>query len=154
MRATSIKVRIRTDDVPGALTEIADFTRFPGLAPDVRSVVTGEGGSEWTVNFRRGVLHWHETDTVSTTDLRIDFAQTDGDFAEFRGAWRLRPVLGGAHVTFKVTWDFGIDSMAGLMDPIAERVIKRVVCDVLSGLFGEITVLEGGEALTDLGRAA
>ncbi len=36
------------------------------------------------------------------------------------------------------------------MDPIAERVIKRVVCDVLAALFGHITVLEGGEALTDL----
>lgn len=152
MRATSIKVRIRTDDVSAALTSIADFSRFPALAPDVRQVVADAGGSEWTVDFRRGVLHWHETDTVS--DLRIDFAQTDGDFAEFHGSWRLRPVIGGAHVTFEVTWDFGIDSMAGLMDPIAERVIKRVVCDVLRGLFGEITVLEGGEALTDLRRAA
>lgn len=152
MRATSIKVRIRTDDVSAALTAIADFTRFPALAPDVRSVVVGDSGSEWTVNFRRGVLRWHETDTVS--GLRIDFAQTDGDFAEFRGAWLLRPVIGGAHVTFEVAWDFGIDSMAGLMDPIAERVIKRVACDVLSGLFGEIAVIEGGEALTDLGRAA
>jgi hypothetical protein len=36
------------------------------------------------------------------------------------------------------------------MDPIAERVVKRVVCSVLSGLFGEITVVRGGEALTDL----
>lgn len=152
MRATSIKVRIRTDDVPAALAEIADFTRFPALAGDVRSVVTGDGGSEWTVNFRRGVMRWHETETVS--DLRIDFAQTEGDFAEFHGSWLLRPVIGGAHVLFEVTWDFGIDSMAGLMDPIAERVIKRVVCDVLSGLFGDITVLEGGAALTDLGRAA
>lgn len=152
MRATSIKVRIRTDDVPSAVTAIADFTRFPALAPDVRQVVADDRGSEWTVNFRRGVLHWHETDTVS--DLRIDFAQTEGDFAEFHGSWLLRPVLGGAHVTFEVTWDFGIDSMAGLMDPIAERVIKRVACDVLRGLFGEIAVLGGGEALTDLGRAA
>ena len=152
MRATSIKVRIRTDDVSAALTEIADFARFPSLAADVRSVVPGAGGSEWTVNFRRGLLRWHETETVS--DLRIDFTQTEGDFAEFHGSWRLRPVIGGAHVTFEVTWDFGIDSMAGLMDPIAERVIKRVACDVLKGLFGEVTVLEGGEALTDLGRAA
>lgn len=154
MRATSIKVAIRTGDVPSALTAIADFTRFPALAPDVRSVTSGDGGSDWAVNFRRGVMRWHETETVSTEDLRIDFAQTDGDFAEFHGSWRLRPVIGGAHVTFEVTWDFGIESMAGLMDPIAERVIKRVACDVLSGLFGDVTVLEGGEALSDLGRAA
>src|SRR5690349_13126100 len=126
MRATSITVAIRTGDVPSALTAIADFTRFPALAPDVRAVTAADGGSDWAVNFRRGVLHWHETDTVSTEDLRIDFTQTDGDFAEFHGSWRLRPVIGGAHVTFAVAWDFGIESMAGLMDPIAERVIKRV----------------------------
>lgn len=154
MRATSITVRVRTDDVSAALTEIADFTRFPELAPDVRQVTSGDDGSAWVVNFRRGVLRWHETEKVSTSDLRIDFAQTDGDFAEFHGAWRLTPVVGGAHVTFEVAWDFGIESMAGLMDPIAERVIKRVVCDVLNGLFGDSTVIEGGEALTDLGRAA
>ena len=28
---------------------------------------------------------------------------------------------------FEVTYDFGIESMAGILDPIAERVIKRVV---------------------------
>ena len=154
MRATSIKVRVRTDDVPAALAAIADFSRFPALAADVREVVPEDGGTRWAVNFRRGVLHWHETDHVSADDLRIDFAQTGGDFADFRGSWRLRPVIGGAHVTFEVVWDFGIESMAGLMDPIAERVIKRVVCEVLSGLFGEITVLTGGEALADLGRVA
>lgn len=154
MRATSITVRVRTDDVPTALSSIADFARFPSLADDVRSVVSDTDGSQWTVNFRRGLMRWHETETVSPADLRIDFAQTDGDFAEFHGSWQLTPVIGGAHVTFDVTWDFGIESMAGLMDPIAERVIKRVVVSVLSGLFGEITVLAGGEALADLGRAA
>lgn len=154
MRSTMIKVRIRTDDVPGAVSRIADFAAFPALADDVRSVVVGDGGSAWTVNFRRGLMRWHETDVVDVAALRIAFTQTEGDFAEFHGSWQLRPVLGGAHVVFEVTWDFGIDSMAGLMDPIAERVIKRVVCAALSGLFGDITVLEGGEALVDLGRAA
>jgi hypothetical protein len=154
MRATSISVRIRTEDVPGALRAIADFGRFPSLADDVRAVVPDAGGSQWTVNFRRGLMRWHETDAVDAANLRISFEQTEGDFAEFGGAWRLTPVVGGARVDFEVSWDFGIESMAGIMDPIAERVIKRVVCAVLSGLFGETTVLAGGEALTDLGRAA
>lgn len=154
MRATSISVRIRTDDVPGALTSIADFGRFPSLADDVREVVPWDGCSQWTVNFRRGLMRWHETDVVDTANLRISFEQTSGDFAEFSGSWQLTPVIGGARVDFAVSWDFGIESMAGIMDPIAERVIKRVAVNVLSGLFGEITVLAGGEALTDLGRAA
>ena len=110
----------------------------------------------WVVNFRRGLMRWHEEETVDADALRIDFDQTDGDFAEFHGSWQLTPVLGGAQVMFDVTYDFGIESMAGLMDPIAERVIKRVVCSVLSALFGDVTVTEGGEALADLnpGRAA
>ncbi|MCA1654953.1 MAG: SRPBCC family protein [Pseudonocardiaceae bacterium] len=154
MRSTMIKLGIRTDDVPAAFAAIADFARFPALADDVRSVAVGNRGSEWAVNFRRGVLRWHETDTVSAADLRISFVQTTGDFADFHGSWQLTPVIGGAHVRFEVTWDFGVDSMAGLMDPIAERVIKRVVCAVLAGLFGDVAVLAGGEALADLGNAA
>jgi hypothetical protein len=147
-------VRIRTGDVPGAVAAIADFGAYPALAADVRAVIPVTSGTQWTVNFRRGLLRWHETDVVSPADLRITFTQTSGDFAEFAGSWQLTPVIGGARVDFAVSWDFGIESMAGIMDPIAERVIKRIVCDVLSGLFGEITVLAGGEALTDLGRAA
>lgn len=154
MRAIMIKVGIRTGDVPAALRSIADFARFPSLAADVRSVTVGAEGSDWAVNFRRGLMRWHETETVDADALRITFAQTSGDFADFHGSWRLTPVIGGAHVVFEVTYDFGIDSMAGLMDPIAERVIKRVVCAVLFGLFGEVTILAGGEALVDLGRVA
>jgi ribosome-associated toxin RatA of RatAB toxin-antitoxin module len=154
MRATSISVRIRTGDVAGALASIADFARFPALAEDVRAVEPDATGAQWTVNFRRGLMRWHETEVVAPADLRITFAQTTGDFASFGGSWQLTPVIGGARVDFEVSWDFGIESMAGIMDPIAERVIKRVVCAALSGLFGEITVLAGGEALTDLGRAA
>jgi len=154
MRDTSISVRIRTDDVPAALAAIADFGRFPSLADDVRAVVPDAGGTQWTVNFRRGLMRWHETEVVDAAASRITFEQTAGDFTAFGGSWQLTPVIGGARVDFAVSWDFGIESMAGIMDPIAERVIKRVVCAVLSGLFGEITVLAGGEALTDLGRAA
>src|SRR5262245_45134579 len=154
MRATSISVRIRTGDLPAALRAIADFGRYPELADDVRAVELTKYGSQWTVNFRRGLMRWHEMDVVDDVALRINFTQTDGDFAEFHGCWQLTPVIGGARVDFDVTWDFGIESMAGIMDPIAERVIKRVVVAVLNGLFGDSTVLAGGEALTDLGRAA
>jgi hypothetical protein len=154
MRATSISIRIRTEDVPGALAEIADFGRFPSLADDVREVLPDAGGTHWTVNFRRGLMRWHETDAVDPASLRITFEQTSGDFAEFGGSWQLTPVIGGARVDFAVSWDFGIESMAGIMDPIAERVIKRVAVAVLTGLFGDVTVLAGGEALTDLGKVA
>jgi hypothetical protein len=178
MRTAELIVRYPTEDPHRDFQRVSDFQLFPMLAEDVRAVrvhpapatdlprdcvYSGEGHarheacgragttlSEWEVSFRRGVLRWTEWETVDPDRLRIEFDQAAGDFADFRGHWQLTPVRGGCEVRFEVSYDFGIDSLAGIMDPIAERVIKRVICSVLSGLFGEITVVRGGEALTDL----
>jgi ribosome-associated toxin RatA of RatAB toxin-antitoxin module len=153
MRTTRLRIRVPTDDIGAAFERIADFAAFPRLAEDVRAVRVHPGtprDSDWVVNFRRGLMRWNEVESIDAARLRIEFDQTDGDFAEFHGAWQLRPTAGGADVGFEVTYDFGIDSLVGLMDPIAERVITRVICSVLVGLFGDTTVIEGGEALTDL----
>jgi ribosome-associated toxin RatA of RatAB toxin-antitoxin module len=154
MRNVALTVHIPARDPRTALARIAEFERFPSLAADVRQVEVDEHGSSWAVSFRRGLLRWTERDTVDSTRLRIEFEQLDGDFAAFSGSWQLVPSVGGCVVRFAASWDFGIESLAGLMDPIAERVIKRVVRDVLAGLFGSTAVLGGGEALTDLDRAA
>lgn len=156
MRNVALTVHIAASDARAALARIAEFDRFPSLAADVREVTTHEDGSDWVVNFRRGLMRWTERETVDFGQLRIGFEQVEGDFATFSGSWQLVAGIGGCVVRFEASWDFGIESLAGIMDPIAERVIKRVVCDVLAGLFSATTVLDGGEALTDLapGRAA
>ncbi|HEV8562333.1 MAG TPA: SRPBCC family protein [Actinophytocola sp.] len=157
MRTAELIVRYPTEDPHRDFQRVSDFQLFPMLAEDVRAVRVHPApapdlprDTEWEVSFRRGVLRWTEWETVDPDRLRIEFDQAAGDFTEFRGHWQLTPVRGGCEVRFEVSYDFGIDSLAGIMDPIAERVIKRVICSVLSGLFGEITVLRGGEALTDL----
>lgn len=154
MRSVALTVRVAARDARAALARIAEFGRYPELAADVRHVTVRADGTDWVVNFRRGPMRWTETETVDPERLRIDFAQTEGDFAAFAGSWRLAPGTGGCTVRFECAYDFGIESLAGIMDPIAERVIKRVVCEVLAALFGQTSVLEGGEALSDLGRAA
>ncbi|MFF0630160.1 type II toxin-antitoxin system RatA family toxin [Streptomyces sp. NPDC004296] len=154
MRRIHLRVDITTDDPPSAFALLADFTRFPDLAEDVHAVQTRPYQpvrySDWEVNFRRGIMRWTEEEAVDHERLRIDFDQTDGDFEEFRGSWQLIPNAAGAEVYFEVTYDFGIESLVGIMDPIAERVIKRAICSVLTGLFTRISVREGGEALRDL----
>jgi ribosome-associated toxin RatA of RatAB toxin-antitoxin module len=155
MRSAHLLISVPSGDVRAAFTAVSDFTRFPSLAQDVRAVrtdqaVRGSRVSFWEVNFRRGVLRWHEWESVDADRLRIEFGQTDGDFADFIGFWQLSPAGNGFRVRFEVSWDFGIESLAGIMDPIAERVVKRVICSVLAGLFGDLTVVEGGEALADL----
>ena len=150
MRNVVLTVHIAARDARVALARIAEFERYPQLAADVREVTSHGDTTDWVVNFRRGPMRWTETATVDDRELRIDFAQTDGDFAALAGSWQLVPGIGGCVVRFECRYDFGIESLAGIMDPIAERVIKRVVCDVLAALFGHTTVLSGGEALTDM----
>ncbi len=155
MRSTRLLVALPPVDARTVLTRLADFAAFPALAEDVRSVDVRKWGvdggtSSWVVGFRRGVLSWTEQDFVDAANQRILFKQIAGDFADFHGAW----TVSEGRVLFEVTYDFGIESMAAILDPIAERVIKRVVRSVLSGLFGEVAIVEGGEALADLGRVA
>jgi ribosome-associated toxin RatA of RatAB toxin-antitoxin module len=158
MRNVVLTVHVAARDARAALARIAEFERYPELAADVREVTPRGATTDGVVNFRRGPMRWTETETVDERALRIDFAQTEGDFASFAGSWQLVPGIGGCVVRFEVAYDFGIESLAGIMDPIAERVIKRVVCEVLAALFGHTSILEGGEALTDrlpgTGRAA
>jgi ribosome-associated toxin RatA of RatAB toxin-antitoxin module len=154
-----LRVAINADPVT-AFPLIADFASYPSLADDVRAVHTTPPAvlgaprtSDWVMNFRRGIMRWTELEAVDEDRLRIDFEQTDGDFEDFRGSWRVGKATDGAagsEVLFEVTYDFGIESLVGIMDPIAERVITRAVCAVLSGLFDHVLVLEGAEALTDL----
>jgi ribosome-associated toxin RatA of RatAB toxin-antitoxin module len=99
-------------------------------------------------------MRWNEWESVDADRLRIEFDQTDGDFAEFHGFWQFSPEIGGCEVLFEVSYDFGIESLAGIMDPIAERVVKRVINTVLTELFGDVEVLVGGEALVDLAELA
>ena len=159
MRAIHLRVVVNADPAT-AFDAIVDFARYPSLAEDVRRVQTNVSGmpdghqdSDWEVNFRRGIMRWNELEVIDRDRLRIDFDQTDGDFEDFHGCWQVT-ALGEwqAEVWFEVSYDFGIESLVGIMDPIAERVIKRAICSVLSGLFGDIQILEGAEALTDLAR--
>ena len=159
MRSIRLRALVPTDDAGLVFKHITDFARYPSVSSDVRAVdvhPTGGGPQRtgWEVNFRRGLMRWVEEEELDPARLHVAFRQVAGDFDDFHGSWQLTPAGQGCEVLFEVTYDFGIESMAAILDPIAERVIKRVVRSALSGLFGEVVVLEGGEALSDLGRAA
>jgi len=53
-------------------------------------------------------------------------------------------------VTFDSDFDFGIPSLAGILDPVAERVFKETIARVLTGLFDEIDVLGDPEVAAAL----
>ena len=155
MRSIHLCANVPTTDVGLVFKQVTDFARYPSVSPDVRLAEvqpTNNGPQQtvWEVNFRRGIMRWIEEEEIDPTRLHVDFRQVEGDFDDFHGSWQLTPRKQGCDVRFEVTYDFGIESLAGIMDPLAERVIKRAICAVLVDIVGEVTVLDGGSALTDL----
>jgi ribosome-associated toxin RatA of RatAB toxin-antitoxin module len=155
MRSIHLRAVLPTDDASLVFKHITDFARYPSVSADVRRVETRPGEpqyTDWEVNFRRGVMRWTEREDIDPERLHVEFEQVEGDFGDFRGCWQLRPTPAGCEVYFGVAYDFGIESLAGIMDPLAERVIKRAICAVLADVVGTVDVSEGGDALTDLGE--
>lgn len=146
----------RAGEVFDTLTE---FERYPSLVGVVRSVrilerpAEGPLSSAWEVYFRNGVLSWTEADWLRRDQLRIDFEQTDGDFDEFSGAWELTERDGGVAVLFSADFDFGIPSLASIIDPVAESTLRSNILRILTGLLGEVTE-ETGELESVVGSDA
>jgi len=90
------------------------------------------------LNFRTGILRWDEEIRAKREIYEIYFEQTEGDFADFSGKWVLRQVGDHVHVHYEITFDFGIESMAGILDPIAESAVRDVIGRAIGGMFGRV----------------
>ncbi|MET9560193.1 type II toxin-antitoxin system RatA family toxin [Streptomyces tauricus] len=149
MRSARLTVRTGGVGADEAYRRVRDFARYPELSPVVRSVAVREGTdgeehSDWEVFFRNGILRWTEADRFDEERLTIAFRQLHGDFEEFTGTWRVR-VGAGCLIDFAAEFDFGIPSLAGILDPVAERVLKETIATVLTGLFPDATVVDPEE---------
>jgi ribosome-associated toxin RatA of RatAB toxin-antitoxin module len=155
MRNVKLSARVAVDTGP-CFDRISAFARYPEYVNVIRAVtvypadVDGNERSDWEVYFRNGILRWTEQDALDRTAQRITFQQIDGDFDHFAGQWTVTKDAAGPGrcvVTFDSDFDFGIPSLAGILDPVAERVFKETIARVLAGLFGEIEVI-GDPAVT------
>lgn len=147
MRYVTLRAQVPAADPDACFGRIADFARYPELVDVVRSVAVHPAApdepehSDWEVYFRNGILRWSETDAKDGRSRRIAFEQTDGDFDVLTGSWSVTAAAQGCQVTFETAFDFGIPSLAGILDPIAERVFKETIARVLAGLFGTVNVI-------------
>jgi ribosome-associated toxin RatA of RatAB toxin-antitoxin module len=159
MRSLRLRVSTQAVGAAEAFRRISDFARYSELVDVVRAVTVHPAApgqpvpSDWEVDFRNGILRWSEVDHFDTEARRIDFQQTTGDFEEFFGSWQVDPVAAGCEVTFEASFDFGIPSLAGILEPIAGRVLEETITRVLTGLLGEVRVL-GPTVPVAAGRAA
>ncbi|GAA3378492.1 hypothetical protein GCM10020367_58190 [Streptomyces sannanensis] len=154
MRHVELKALVPSEDARTVFDAVIRWERYPELAPHVHtttvhaSLPSTECSSSWELHFRSGLLRWTERDEFSVEDLTARFEQTDGDFDSFTGRWILRQEGADVAVDFEADFDFGIPSLEGILDPIAERVIKESVAWAVTGLFPGVRVL-GDANLTD-----
>jgi ribosome-associated toxin RatA of RatAB toxin-antitoxin module len=147
MRRVELGAVIRDTAPETAYVEIARFERFPDLAPHVQSTIVHSalpeptGRSSWELHFRSGLLRWTEEERYQQAEGIIAFEQLNGDFDEFSGTWTLTADGPDTRLRFSAEFDFGIPSLEGILDPIAERVIKETVAWVVVGMF-EVVDLE------------
>lgn len=123
---------------------LREFSTYPDLVDTVNSVDwvehhvapdgTGTAVSDWEVRFRQGPLRWQEEDVFDPAAGTISFTASDGDFDEFAGGWSLEPADHGCTARFECTFDFGIASLAGMLDPLAARVLTESMTDIITGL--------------------
>ncbi|MER5548929.1 SRPBCC family protein [Streptomyces sp. NPDC002589] len=148
MRHVELNARVRSQQARHVFESVLRWERYPELAPHVESatVHTGypvsEGSSSWELHFRSGLLRWTEQDRFLPERLEIHFEQTDGDFDSFSGSWHLTQDGDDVLVQFEADFDFGIPSLEGILDPIADRVIRETVAWAVTGMFPS-TELDG-----------
>jgi ribosome-associated toxin RatA of RatAB toxin-antitoxin module len=139
MRTVKLDAVVRDTVATDVYDNVMQFERFPALAPHVQSTTVEAGPrSAWELHFRSGLLRWTETDVFDRDALLTTFEQTVGDFDEFTGSWQFTQDGPDTRVAFRADFDFGIDSLAGILDPIAERVITETVAWVLVGMFDRV----------------
>ncbi|MFD8151540.1 type II toxin-antitoxin system RatA family toxin [Streptomyces sp. NPDC059720] len=153
MRHVELDALIPAEQAERVLHAVRRWERYPDLAPHVNATTVHAAypdpaaSSSWELHFRSGLLRWTEDDTVLPEQGQIRFEQSEGDFDSFCGTWSLTQHGDDVAVRFDADFDFGIPSLEGILDPIAERVIKETVAWALTGLFPAVRI-SGGIELT------
>jgi ribosome-associated toxin RatA of RatAB toxin-antitoxin module len=146
MRNVTLTIASAQCDADTAFGRISAFETFPDLVDDVRAITvrTADDGtitSDWEVYFRSGPLRWSEVDYLQPERRRITFEQIEGDFEAFRGRWQVTAQGSGCLIEFEVDFDFGIPSLAGVLEPIATKVLKEGIACALLQLLGDAQIV-------------
>ncbi|MBB1244470.1 SRPBCC family protein [Streptomyces durbertensis] len=160
MRQVELEAVVRDARAEDVFDGVVRWDRYPELAPHVQETTVHatlpdpRGSSSWALHFRSGLLRWTEDEVFDRERLRVDFTQSEGDFDEFSGAWRIEQRGTDVSVRFTCDFDFGIPSLEGILDPIAERVIKETVAWAVTGMFERVELAEEMDLSEPLVQAA
>jgi ribosome-associated toxin RatA of RatAB toxin-antitoxin module len=160
MRRVIVDATIFGEEAGTVFENVLQFSKYPDLSPHVQSTTVYEtrpspaGSSSWELLFRSGLLQWSEQERFLRDELRVEFEQTEGDFDVFGGFWTFIQNDKDCVLHFECDFDFGIDSLAGILDPIAERVIKETVAWAIVRLHENVRLGGDLELVPELSDAA
>ena len=109
---------------------IKDMASYPNFMKDLVSVEILERGedytiSHWVTNADGRRIVWTERDTFYPEELKITYAQTEGDLKKMEGAWTIVEQADGCEVILAVDFEFGIPMIAGLLNPILKKKVRE-----------------------------
>ena len=122
---------------------IKDMAAYPSFMKDLVSVEILERGdnytvSHWVSNVVGRKIVWTERDTFYPDDLKITYAQTDGDLKKMEGQWIIQPQGEECEVSLVVDFEFGIPMIAGLLNPILKKKVRENSENMLSAIKEQI----------------
>lgn len=122
---------------------IKDMAAYPSFMKDLVSVEILERGedytiSHWVSNVDGRKIVWTERDTFYPAELKITYAQTDGDLKKMEGQWVIEPKEDGCEVTLAVDFEFGIPMIAGLLNPILKKKVRENSENMLTSIKEQI----------------
>lgn len=133
--------------IKGDGTKIYDIIKgvaaYPSFMKDLVSVEILERGedytiSHWVSNVDGRKIVWTERDTFYPSELKITYAQTDGDLKKMEGQWVIEPKEDGCEVTLAVDFEFGIPMIAGLLNPILKKKVRENSENMLTSIKEQI----------------
>lgn len=122
---------------------IADMAAYPQFMKDLVSVEILERGenttiSHWISNVDGRKIVWTEKDTFYPENLKITYAQTEGDLKRMEGQWLIEQLADGCEVTLAVDFEFGIPMIAGLLNPILKKKVRENSENMLTSIKEQI----------------
>ncbi len=122
---------------------VKDMPSYPKFMKDLVSVELLEVGdnydvSHWVSNVDGRKIVWTEKDTFYPEELKITYAQTEGDLKKMEGSWQIVPQGDSCEVSLAVDFEFGIPMIAGLLNPILKRKVRENSENMLNSIKEQI----------------
>ncbi len=122
---------------------IKNMEAYPTFMKDLVSVEVLERGentdvSHWVSNVDGRKIVWTERDYFYPEELRITYAQTEGDLKKMEGSWQIVPKGEECEVTLAVDFEFGIPMIAVMLNPILKLKVRENSDNMLKAIKEQI----------------